>query len=69
MSISLRFVETNGVRLHLSDSGPEDGELVILLHGFPEYWGAWKPHMKRLADGGYRVIAPGQLGHNTLMGS
>jgi len=38
---------------------------VILLHGFPEYWGAWRTHMDRLAEAGFRVLAPDQRGYNT----
>ena len=58
MDISHHDIQTNGVRLHVASCGPEDGPLVILLHGFPEYWGAWEVHMKRLAEEGYRVLAP-----------
>jgi len=56
---------TNGIELHVATAGPEDGPLVILLHGFPEYWGAWRSHIVRLADAGFRVLAPDQRGYNT----
>ncbi len=32
------FVETNGVTLHVAVVGPKGGPLVILMHGFPEFW-------------------------------
>jgi len=62
--ITHEYIETNGIRLHVAACGPPEGELVILLHGFPEYWGAWRPHMQRLAHEGYRVLAPDQRGYN-----
>ena len=33
---------SNGVTLHMIEAGPEDGPLVILLHGFPEFWWGWR---------------------------
>jgi pimeloyl-ACP methyl ester carboxylesterase len=65
MSIEHHHVETNGIRLHVAALGPKDGPLLILLHGFPEYWGAWKAHMPLLAAAGFRVLAPDQRGYNT----
>ena len=58
------MVETNGVRLHVVMSGPEDGPVVILLHGFPEMWFAWRRQIPWLARHGYRVWAPDQRGYN-----
>jgi epoxide hydrolase 4 len=58
------YVETNGVRLHVLRDGPDDGPLVILLHGFPEFSGCWRQHAARLAAAGYRVWAPDQRGYN-----
>ena len=56
--------ETNGVRLHTVTAGPEDGELVVLLHGFPEFWYAWHRQIEPLVDAGYRVVAPDLRGYN-----
>ena len=58
-------IEIEGLRLHVASLGPEDGALVVLLHGFPEYWGAWRVHMGVLARAGFRVIAPDQRGYGT----
>jgi pimeloyl-ACP methyl ester carboxylesterase len=58
------FVKTNGVRLHVVQAGPRDGPLVILLHGFPEFWYGWRRQILYLAEGGYRVWAPDQRGYN-----
>lgn len=58
------YLDTNGVRLHAVVSGPGDGSLVILLHGFPEFWYGWREQIAVLADAGYRVLAPDQRGYN-----
>ena len=65
MPIQHAIHRTNGIELHVAAAGPENGPLVILLHGFPEYWGAWRVHMKCLAEAGFRVLAPDQRGYNT----
>ncbi len=58
------FINTNGIRLHVVQSGPVDGPLVILLHGFPEFWYGWSKQIPALAAAGYRVWAPDQRGYN-----
>jgi pimeloyl-ACP methyl ester carboxylesterase len=63
------FIQTNGhtgppVKLHVVQAGPVDGPLVILLHGFPEFWYGWKHQIGPLADAGYRVWVPDQRGYN-----
>ena len=59
-----RFVDLPELRMHVAEAGPEDGEPVILLHGFPEFWYTWRHQMRALADAGYRAIAPDQRGYN-----
>lgn len=59
-----RFIETNGIRLHVVEKGPADGPFVILLHGFPEFWYGWRAQIDILADAGFRVWAPDQRGYN-----
>jgi pimeloyl-ACP methyl ester carboxylesterase len=56
-------VSTNGVQLHVVESGPEDGPPVLLLHGFPEFWYGWRHQIGPLADAGFRVLAPDQRGY------
>ncbi|QJW88774.1 alpha/beta hydrolase [Spirosoma taeanense] len=58
------FVETNGIRLHVVQAGPVDGPLLILLHGFPEFWYGWKRQIEPLAAAGYQVWVPDQRGYN-----
>ncbi|SFQ60138.1 alpha/beta fold hydrolase [Hymenobacter arizonensis] len=57
-------VTTNGIRLHVVQCGPARGPLVLLLHGFPEFWYAWRHQIPALADAGFRVWAPDQRGYN-----
>jgi len=61
--IKVRLVETNGIRLNVAEAGPEDGPLLILLHGFPEGWHGWRHQIDALARAGYRVVAPDQRGY------
>ena len=58
------FVETNGIRLHVVQAGLADGQLVILLHGFPEFWYGWRHQIDSLAQAGFWVWAPDQRGYN-----
>jgi pimeloyl-ACP methyl ester carboxylesterase len=55
---------TNGIRLHTVQAGRHDGPLVVLLHGFPEFWYGWRNQIDPLARAGYRVVAPDQRGYN-----
>ena len=56
--------QVNGVTLHAVEAGPADGPLVILLHGFPEYWWGWRKQIGPLAAAGFRVVAPDMRGYN-----
>lgn len=58
------YVDTNGITLHMVQAGPETGEVVILLHGFPEFWYGWRYQIPFLAEAGYRVWVPDQRGYN-----
>jgi len=52
---SHRAVSANGTRLHVVESG--DGPLVLLLHGFPEFWWTWREQLTTLSAAGYRAVA------------
>jgi len=54
---------TNGLELHLAEAGPANGPLVVLLHGFPEFWRAWRAYLGPLARAGFHVVAPDQRGY------
>ncbi len=47
----------NGIRFHAVSAGSESGPLVLLLHGFPEFWWAWRAQLPPLAEAGFRVVA------------
>ncbi len=57
-------VPTNGLHLHVVQCGPAAGPLVILLHGFPDFWYGWRKQLRVLAAAGYRVWVPDQRGYN-----
>jgi pimeloyl-ACP methyl ester carboxylesterase len=50
-----RDVSANGIRLHTVELG--NGPLVLLLHGFPEFWWSWRHQLVGLADAGLRAVA------------
>src|SRR3989442_8617538 len=50
------------VRLHYVEAG--DGPLIVLLHGFPEFWFGWRQQIAPLAAAGFRVVAPDMRGYN-----
>lgn len=57
-------VQLAEVRLHVAAAGPADGPVVILLHGFPEFWYGWRHQIPALVEAGYRVLVPDQRGYN-----
>ena len=59
--ISHRFIETNGIRMHIAEQG--SGPLVLLCHGFPESWYSWRHQIGTLADAGFHVVAPDMRGY------
>jgi pimeloyl-ACP methyl ester carboxylesterase len=44
-------------QLHVVDAGPEAGQPLLFLHGWPEDWSAWKPVMEHAASEGFRTLA------------
>jgi len=58
------FFQGASVRLHAIAAGPEDGPVVVLLHGFPEFWYGWHRQIEPLTAAGFRVIILDQRGYN-----
>ena len=56
-----RFVEANGIRMHIAEQG--SGPLVILCHGFPESSYSWRHQISALARGGFHAVAPDMRGY------
>ena len=61
-AVAHRYVDLAGVRLHYVEAG--EGPLVVLLHGFPEFWFSWRFQIPALAAAGFRVVAPDMRGYN-----
>ncbi len=54
----------NGVTLHVVEAGSDDGPLLVLLHGFPEFWWGWRHQIGPFARAGYHVVVPDMRGYN-----
>lgn len=59
-----QMIEANGHTFHMVCAGPKDGELVLMLHGFPEFWYGFRHQINQLAEAGYFVVVPDQRGYN-----
>jgi pimeloyl-ACP methyl ester carboxylesterase len=55
--------ETGEVTLNVACAGDRSNPLIILLHGFPEYWAAWREVMAELSHDRF-VVVPDQRGYN-----
>jgi pimeloyl-ACP methyl ester carboxylesterase len=54
----------DGVDLHVVTAGDPEGPLVVLLHGFPDFWYGWRHQIPALVEAGFRVLVPDQRGYN-----
>jgi epoxide hydrolase A/B len=59
--VTHRFVETNGIHMHVAECGT--GPLVVLCHGFPESWYSWRHQLRALAAAGFHAVAPDMRGY------
>jgi pimeloyl-ACP methyl ester carboxylesterase len=57
-----RYADSSGVKIHYAALGK--GPLVVLIHGFPDFWYSWRHQMQALTQAGYRVAAVDQRGYN-----
>ena len=53
--ISHRTIATNGIKMHIAEAG--EGPLVLMIHGYPELWYAYRHQVPALADAGYHAVA------------
>src|SRR3954470_9773970 len=60
------YADVGDVELHYVEAG--DGPLVVLLHGFPEFWYGWRRQIAPLVQAGFRVVAPDLRGYNLSSG-
>ncbi|OAI38648.1 hypothetical protein AYO38_01935 [bacterium SCGC AG-212-C10] len=64
MAIEIKELQANGMTFRVRVAGPEGGQPVVLLHGFPETSHMWVEMLPVLAEAGYRCIAPDQRGYS-----
>jgi len=62
--IEHQYVDTGGVRLHCAVAGDAGRPLMLFLHGFPEFWAAWRKPMAHFAERGWLCVAPDLRGYN-----
>jgi pimeloyl-ACP methyl ester carboxylesterase len=67
--VTARRIEgVNGLSVRLLEAGPDDGPLVLLLHGFPELAFSWRHQLPALAAAGFHAVAPDQRGYGGTTG-
>jgi epoxide hydrolase 4 len=59
-----RTITVGRLRFHIVEAGEPGDPVLLLLHGFPECWFAWRDYINVFAAQGYHVIAPDQRGYN-----
>ncbi len=57
-------VDCGGVKLHCAVAGESGRPLMLFLHGFPEFWAAWRAPMRHFAARGWLAVAPDLRGYN-----
>ena len=62
--LEFRVFHINGIALHVVLAGPASGKPLVFLHGFPEFWFAWRLQIDYFVSSGYRLIIPDQRGYN-----
>jgi pimeloyl-ACP methyl ester carboxylesterase len=64
MAMDLTEISVGAFTFDALADGPEDAELVLLLHGFPQTSASWRDQVTALAAAGYRAVAPDQRGYS-----
>ena len=62
--IAMTQVSLGDLTFDVRTAGPDDGQVAILLHGFPQTSYEWRHQIRSLADAGFRVVAPDQRGYS-----
>jgi pimeloyl-ACP methyl ester carboxylesterase len=63
MTIREGHITANGLNFRYLESGPEDGPLALLLHGFPEGAESWSPQLEAMGAAGRHAVAPDMRGY------
>jgi pimeloyl-ACP methyl ester carboxylesterase len=61
--IQHKYIQVNGLKLHVAEIGAESSPAVVFLHGFPEIWYSWRHQMIAVAKAGFRAITPEYRGY------
>ena len=64
MAIRHETVQGGGVKLHCAAAGDAGKPLILFLHGFPEFWAAWRVPLEYFAARGWLAVAPDLRGYN-----
>ena len=62
--ITLTQIDAGGFTFDVRTAGPDDGEVVLLLHGFPQTSYEWRHQLRALGEAGFRAVAPDQRGYS-----
>ena len=62
--ITMTQIDVGGFTFDVRTVGPDDGEVVILLHGFPQTSYEWRHQLSALGEAGFRAVAPDQRGYS-----
>ena len=62
-SVEHHFADSGGVKIHYAAAGPKDAPLIVLVHGFPDFWYSWREQMDALSKD-YYAVAIDQRGYN-----
>ncbi|HSB08822.1 MAG TPA: alpha/beta hydrolase [Blastocatellia bacterium] len=57
------YADSNGVKIHYASLGPKSKPLIVMIHGFPDFWYSWRDQMEALSKD-YQVVAIDQRGYN-----
>ena len=55
------YADSNGVKIHYASLG--SGPLIVMIHGFPDFWYTWRDQMEALSDK-FQCVAIDQRGYN-----
>ncbi|MFX0001130.1 MAG: alpha/beta fold hydrolase [Candidatus Hodarchaeota archaeon] len=58
-----KFAEINKIKLHYVKAGPDEGKLIVFLHGFPQFWYMWRDQLIEFSKD-YLAVAPDMRGYN-----
>ncbi|MFD2247855.1 alpha/beta fold hydrolase [Pontibacter ruber] len=59
-----RYYQIGDISLHAVEAGNQDGQVMLFLHGFPEFWYGWHKQLDFFAEKGFRAVAADQRGYN-----